>query len=228
MTTELIVVLDMDSRAEALAAVNASGPCQWFKIGAQLFTRLGPEIVKEVQGLGKKVFLDLKYHDIPNTVAHAARAAADLGAGLITIHASGGCAMIEAARKAVEGTATRILAVTVLTSISHQVLNEEIGFSGTPEETVKRLAAQAVNAGAHGIVCSPLELNITRQVLGPEPLIVTPGVRPEWASRDDQARVMTPREAARAGASMVVVGRPILKHPFPAEAVSLILEELNS
>ncbi|HNZ47299.1 MAG TPA: orotidine-5'-phosphate decarboxylase [Candidatus Hydrogenedentes bacterium] len=228
MATELIVVLDMDSRAEALSAVHACGDCKWFKIGAQLFTRLGPDIVKEVQQLGKNVFLDLKYHDIPNTVGHAARAAADLGAGLITVHASGGCAMIEAARTAVEGTATRILAVTVLTSINASVLCEEVGFSETPEEAVRRLASQAVKAGAHGIVCSPLELGITREVLGAEPLIVTPGVRPEWASRDDQARVMTPRAAAQAGASMVVVGRPILKHPYPSEAVSLILEELNS
>ncbi|HOH28757.1 MAG TPA: orotidine 5'-phosphate decarboxylase, partial [Candidatus Hydrogenedentes bacterium] len=122
MPTELIIVLDMDTREEALAAVNACHTCQWFKIGAQLFTRLGPEIVREVQGLGKRVFLDLKYHDIPNTVAHAAKAAADLGAGLMTLHASGGRAMIETARKAVEGSNTRILAVTVLTSISDAVL----------------------------------------------------------------------------------------------------------
>lgn len=227
MTTELIVVLDMDTREEALAAVAAAGPCRWFKIGAQLFTRLGPDIVREVQGMGKNVFLDLKYHDIPNTVAHAAKAAADLGAGLMTLHATGGRAMIEAARKAVEGSTTRILAVTVLTSVSEAVLRNEIGICETPQAAVTRLAVQAVDAGAHGIVCSPLEITALRKALGGDPLIVTPGVRPEWASKDDQARVMTPREAARAGASMVVVGRPILKHPNPAEAVSLIMEELN-
>ena len=227
MTTELIVVLDMDTREEALAAVAASRPCRWFKIGAQLFTRLGPDIVREVRDMGKNVFLDLKYHDIPNTVAHAAKAAADLGAGLMTLHATGGRAMIEAARKAVDGSDTRILAVTVLTSVSETVLRDEIGISETPEDAVRRLAVQAVDAGAHGIVCSPLEIVALREELGGNPLIVTPGVRPEWASKDDQARVMTPREATRAGASMVVVGRPILKHPDPAEAVALIQEELN-
>lgn len=228
MPTELIVVLDMDTREEALAAVNACDACQWFKIGAQLFTRRGPDIVREVQGLGKHVFLDLKYHDIPNTVAHAAKAAADLGAGLMTLHASGGRAMIEAARKAVKGSDTRILAVTVLTSISDTVLREEVGMPESAEEAVRRLAVQAVDAGAHGIVCSPREIRPLRTALGSEPLIVTPGVRPAWAAKDDQARVMTPAEAARAGASMVVVGRPILKHKNPAEAAALILKELNT
>ncbi len=228
MTTELIVVLDMDSRAEALAAVSACGGCRWFKIGAQLFTRLGPDIVREVRDLGKQVFLDLKYHDIPNTVAHAARAAADLGAGLMTLHASGGRAMIEAARKAVEGSDTRILAVTILTSLSDAALREEVGMPESCEAAVRRLAAQAVDAGAHGVVCSPREIVALRDVLGASPLIVTPGVRPAWADKDDQARVMTPREAALAGASMVVVGRPILKHSNPAEAADSIIKELNT
>lgn len=226
MPTELIVVLDMDTRDEALVSVRACGACQWFKIGAQLFTRCGPDMVREVQGLGKRVFLDLKYHDIPNTVAHAAKAAADLGAGLMTLHASGGRAMIEAARNAVEGSDTRILAVTVLTSISDAVLRKEVGMPESAEDAVRRLAVQAVQAGAHGVVCSPREIGVLRETLGNGPLIVTPGVRPAWASKDDQARVMTPREAALAGASMVVVGRPILKHPEPAEAAALIMKEL--
>ncbi len=228
MTTELIVVLDMDTRDAALSAVRACNACNWFKIGAQLFTRLGPPIVREIQDAGKQVFLDLKYHDIPNTVAHAAQAAADLGAGLFTLHASGGRAMIEAARKAVEGSDTRILAVTVLTSMSEQVLREELGVPETPERAVLRLATIAVASGAHGIVCSPREIRILRDALGNEPLIVTPGVRPAWAAKDDQERIMTPGEAARAGASMVVVGRPILKHPDPSRAAAMILEEMNS
>ncbi len=228
MPTELIIVLDMDTREEALAAVEACGACQWFKIGAQLFTRCGPAIVRDVQGLGKRVFLDLKYHDIPNTVAHAAKAAADLGVGLMTLHASGGRAMIEAARKAVEGSNTRILAVTVLTSISNAVLRNEVGIPESAEEAVRRLAVQAVDAGAHGVVCSPHEIQPLRAAMGGDPLIVTPGVRPNWASMDDQVRVMTPREAALAGASLVVVGRPILKHKNPAEAAALILKELNT
>lgn len=227
MKTELIVVLDMDTRKEALAAVSACSSCDWFKIGAQLFTRLGPSIVEEVQKKGKRVFLDLKYHDIPNTVAHAAKGAADLGVDLFTLHASGGHAMIEAARVAVEGTPTRILAVTVLTSLNESALRNELGLSETPEQAVCRLAKLAIDAGAHGIVCSPRELVTLRKTLGMEPLIVTPGVRPDWAALDDQKRVMTPREAALAGASMVVVGRPILKHPNPEQAAEMIIKEME-
>lgn len=225
--TELIVVLDMDTRDEALRTIDVCGDCHWYKIGSQLFTRCGPELVREVSALGKNVFLDLKFHDIPNTVAHGAKAAADLGAGLFTIHASGGRKMIAAARKAVEGTPTRILAVTVLTSLSDTELREEVGFQESAAEAVQRLARQAVEAGAHGIVCSPLEIALVREAVGPEAVIVTPGIRPAWASQDDQTRVLTPREAAQAGATMIVVGRPILKHSNPAEAVRLIQEELS-
>ncbi len=228
MNTELIVVLDVDTRDEALGIVSACGGCRWFKIGSQLFTRCGPSIVKDVQALGKQVFLDLKFHDIPNTVGHAAAAAADLGAGLITLHASGARKMIEAARKAVEGSATRILAVTVLTSLSDAMLRDEVGVPGTSAEVVPRWAKLAVESGAHGIVCSPLEIALVRDVVGAEPLVVTPGIRPAWAGKDDQSRIMTPREAAKAGASMIVVGRPILAHANPAEAVELIRKELQS
>ena len=224
--TELIVVLDMDTRDDALRTIGACGDCRWFKIGSQLFTRCGPDLVREVIATGKHVFLDLKFHDIPNTVAHGAKAAADLGAGLFTVHASGGRKMIAAARKAVEGTPARILAVTVLTSLSDAELREEVGFHESAAEAVQRLARQAVEAGAHGIVCSPLEIALVRAAIGPEALIVTPGIRPAWASQDDQTRVLTPREAAQAGSTMIVVGRPILKHPNPAEAVRLIQEEL--
>ena len=227
MSTELIAVLDVDTREEALDTVQACGACAWFKIGAQLFTRCGPAIVQEVQGLGKQVFLDLKYHDIPNTVGHAAAAAADLGVGLFTLHASGGRKMIEAARAQVEGTATRILAVTILTSFSDEALREEVGLQETAAQAVPRLARQAVEAGAHGIVCSPLEIELVREAVGPEPLVVTPGIRPAWASKNDQARIMTPTQAREAGASMIVVGRPILNHPDPAEAVGLIMKELS-
>lgn len=226
MKTELIVVLDVDTRDEALSVVNACGTCRWFKIGSQLFTRCGPPVVREVQAAGKQVFLDLKFHDIPNTVAHAAKAAADLGVGLITLHASGGRAMIEAARKAVEGTSTKILAVTVLTSMTDAVLREEIGVNGSAAEVVPRWASLAVESGAHGIVCSPHEIATVRAAVGADALVVTPGIRPAWSSKDDQARIMTPEQAARAGASMIVVGRPILAHANPAEAVALIEKEL--
>jgi orotidine-5'-phosphate decarboxylase len=225
--TELIVVLDVDTQEEALRTVSTCGTCRWFKIGAQLFTRCGPAIVKQVQAAGKQVFLDLKFHDIPNTVAHAAAAAADLGAGLFTLHASGGRSMIEAARKAVDTTSTRILAVTVLTSLTDHMLQHEIGVPGTAADIVPRWAKMAVEAGAHGIVCSPHEIQLVRRAVGPDPLIVTPGIRPAWAGKDDQARIMTPRQAAEAGASMIVVGRPILAHADPAQAVHLIQKELS-
>ncbi len=227
MKTELIAVLDVNTREEALGIVRACGACEWFKIGSQLFTRCGPPIVQEVQALGKKVFLDLKYHDIPNTVASAAKAATALGAGFFTIHASGGKKMIEAAREAVEGTETRILAVTVLTSLSDEMLQNEIGIPETAEQTVPRFAKLAVDSGAHGIVCSPLEIGLVRAAIGPGTAIVTPGIRPAWASKDDQSRIMTPRQAAGAGANYIVVGRPILKHDDPAQAVDMIIEELE-
>jgi len=225
---ELIVGLDLDNRNAALAAVEACGICSWFKVGFQLFTREGPAIVRDIRALGKNVFLDLKFHDIPNTVAQGARAAADLGAGLCTAHASGGRKMMEAARRAVEGTSTQILAVTILTSLSDGMLRDEVGLPETAAEAVPRLAQMAISAGAHGVVCSPQEIGAVRQAVGPEPLIVTPGVRQVWAPKDDQARVMTPRDAALAGANMIVVVRPILKHPHPEEAVQRILEELDT
>lgn len=227
MPTELITALDVDSREAALETVAACGPCQWFKIGSQLFTCCGPDIVQAVKEMGKKVFLDLKFHDIPNTVAQAARAAVGLGASMITVHACGGRKMITAAREAVEGSVTRVLAVTILTSLSDDELRGDIGLSESAAEAVPRYARMALDAGAHGIVASPQEIAVLRVVIGNEPLIVTPGIRPAWAARDDQARIMTPRQAAEAGANFVVVGRPILTHPDPADAVIKLLQELT-
>lgn len=224
---ELIVVLDVDSTREALQIVDLCEGCVWFKVGSQLFTREGPAVVRQVVGKGRKVMLDLKFHDIPNTVSATVRAAADLGASLATLHAVGGRRMIAAARKAVEGTDLRLLAVTVLTSLTAEELREEVGLQEAPADAVIRLAQQSVLAGAHGIVCSPREASIVRKTIGPDAQVVTPGVRPVWAEIGDQRRVMTPREAVEAGASMVVVGRPILEHPNPAEAVRLILEEMH-
>lgn len=227
MKTELIVVLDVDTQEDALRTVAACGECRFYKIGSQLFTRCGPGIVREIQSMGKSVFLDLKFHDIPNTVAKAAKAAADLGVSLFTLHSAGGRRMIEAAREAVEGSQTRILAVTILTSLSDEMLREEIGLRETTGEAVLRLAKMATESGAHGVVTSPHEIRAVRAAIGSDGLIVTPGIRPAWASsKDDQVRITTPREAAEAGASFVVVGRPILKHENPAEAVKLVLGEL--
>ena len=228
MRTELIVVLDVDTREDALRAVDACGECPFFKVGSQLFTRCGPAIVREIMDLGKKVFLDLKYHDIPNTVAKAAKAAADLGVSLFTLHASGGRRMIEAARQAVENTETRILAVTVLTSLSDEMIKTELGLQETVPQAVCRLAKMAIESGAHGVVSSPQEIVAIRETFGLKPLIVTPGIRPAYSTvKDDQVRITTPKQAADDGANYIVVGRPILKHDNPAEAVRMILEELG-
>ena len=228
MRTELIVGLDVDTREEALQAVEACGECQFFKVGSQLFTRCGPEIVREILGLGKKVFLDLKWHDIPNTVARAAKSAADLGVSLATLHAMGGRRMIEAAREAVEGSETKLLGVTVLTSLSDEMLKTEVGLPETTTQAVSRLAKLAVDSGAHGVVSSAQEIVQVREAVGLKPLVVTPGIRPAWSTKDDQVRITTPRQAAEAGANYIVVVRPILKHENPSEAVRLILEELTS
>lgn len=227
MSTELIVVLDVDSAEEARDIVAKTEGCDWYKVGSQLFTRMGPSIVEELNAAGKNIMLDLKFHDIPNTVAKSCKAAADLGVGMFTLHASGAHKMISAAREAVEGTESKILAVTVLTSLNETELREEIGIAESPDHAVPRLAKMAVEAGAHGIVCSPLEIERVREAIGPDALIVTPGIRPAWASKDDQQRIMTPGEAAAAGSNFIVVGRPILKHEDPAVAVALIKEELK-
>lgn len=224
---ELIVVLDVDTRAEADTIVRACDGCRWFKVGSQLFTREGPEVVRMLHDAGKSVFLDLKYHDIPNTVAHAVAAACDLNVELLTLHALGGREMIAAARNAVGTTETRLLAVTILTSHGDDALRDELGLDESAAEAVPRLAALSTDAGAHGIVCSPKEIELVRVAAGPEPLIVTPGIRPAWSGNDDQARVMTPSDAVRAGADMLVIGRPILKHKNPGEAVRRIHEEMQ-
>ncbi len=226
MATELIVGLDIDRAERAQEILEACPSCRWFKVGSQLFTRTGPDIVRLVAAAGRRVMLDLKFHDIPNTVHEAVRAAADLGADLVTIHASGGRSMVQAARDAATGTDTRILAVTILTSLSEDALRDEVGMAESPASAVRRLAGLAVASGADGVVCSPREIGVVREAIGADKIIVTPGVRPGWASSDDQRRTMTPCEAARAGADYVVVARPVLQHADPAEAVRMIQEDL--
>ena len=226
MGTGLIVPLDVDTIDAARDAVQRCGPVPVFKVGFQLFTRAGADAVAMVRDAGKDVFLDLKLYDIPNTVEKGAAAAADLDVLLTTVHASGGADMIAAARKAVEGSKTNILAVTVLTSFSDAAWQRVSNSGESAADAVVRLAAMSFEAGAHGIVASPHEAEAIRSALGPDALIVTPGVRPAWAGADDQARVMTPHEAAEAGADYIVCGRPILKHADPAEAARLVLKEL--
>jgi len=185
--------------------------------------------VEAVQQRGGQVFLDLKLHDIPNTVAGAAREAAKMGAVMCTLHASGGRAMLQAAKEAVtqSGSAMRLLAVTILTSLDPHGYEEAIGSGLGLQAHVIRLASLAREAGMDGIVASTHEIAPLRAALGPSMSIVTPGVRPEWAPADDQLRVMTPREAALAGADYLVIGRPITTAPDPAAAARRVLDELR-
>ena len=200
----------------------------FYKVGKELFTAAGPAIVRELVGDGKKVFLDLKFHDIPNTVAGAVHSASSLGVSLLTVHASGGSKMLEAAARAAAESASRptILAVTVLTSMTAEDV-EEIGVSGSVESQVLRLAALALNAGCGGIVASAQEASRLRQSLGDAFTLVTPGIRPEGGMAADQARVVTPELAIRAGANYLVVGRPITAADHPKDAAKAILQQIE-
>ncbi|MFW5878790.1 MAG: orotidine-5'-phosphate decarboxylase [Myxococcota bacterium] len=230
----LIVALDTPDLDEARSlARTLRGEVGLLKVGLELFTSAGPEAVTVIRKLGLPVFLDLKLHDIPNTVGAAARQAGRLGAAMLTVHASGGVPMIEAA---VEGagrgageegfTPPCILAVTVLTSLDSTAL-AQIGILEEPAAAVARLARLAVGAGAGGLVCSPKEASLVRAAVGSKPLIVTPGIRPLGAAPGDQARVATPAAAVAAGADFLVVGRPIREAPDPAAAAASIAAELS-
>jgi orotidine-5'-phosphate decarboxylase len=232
----LIVALDVDTAAhvERLAAA-LEGQVRHFKIGSQLFTAGGPAVVEAVQKRGAEVFLDLKFHDIPNTVAAAAREAARLGVFMFNVHASGGRAMMAAAadgaRAAAQELSIRrplVLAVTVLTSLDREVLEGELGIASPVDAYVLRLAELARDAGLDGTVASPNEIAAIRRSLGPSWTIVTPGVRPAGSAADDQSRVATPQAAAAAGAHYLVVGRPIIAAHDPAKAAGAILAEMGS
>ena len=228
-SSPVIVALDFPSAASALALVERLDPqaCR-LKVGKELFTRAGPALVETLIRRGFELFLDLKFHDIPNTVAAACDAAADLGVWMVNLHASGGPAMMEAARERLEkrgGRRPRLIAVTILTSLGEQEL-AQIGFSGTPKENVLRLAALAARSGLDGVVCSPLEAADLRSRQGPDFLLVTPGVRPAGAALNDQKRVMTPAEAMAAGADYLVVGRPITAAEDPLAALQAINRSL--
>jgi orotidine-5'-phosphate decarboxylase len=224
----LIVALDVPDRDSALQLVERLGPAvSFYKVGLQLFTRCGPAIVEAIKAAGAKVFLDLKFHDIPNTVRHSVDSACALGVDMLTIHLSGGGAMIQAAVKAADAVncGTLILGVTVLTSSNRETLRE-IGSDVPVEDQVLRLAQLAVENGVTGIVASPLEVTLLRQLFGGGLTIVTPGVRPEWAAANDQHRTMTPKAAMRAGANFLVIGRPITAQANPRQAAERILGEL--
>jgi orotidine-5'-phosphate decarboxylase len=230
--SEIIVALDLPTGEEALSLVGRLGEdVAWYKVGSPLFTRAGPPLVARLRELGKDVFLDLKYHDIPSTVASAVAAAAELGAGLLTVHASGGEAMLRAARSAADAygyAAPRLLGVTLLTSFTasdvEQVWNKNIL---SVRDEVVRLAGLAADAGLDGIVTSPLEAEALRRRHGASFIIVTPGIRAADDMVGDQARIATAADASRAGADFLVIGRPVLAAPDPVAAVAAIRRDID-
>jgi orotidine-5'-phosphate decarboxylase len=224
----IIVALDTDSPDHALSVVKAlAGHVGMFKVGMELFPRGGPDLVRKICDEGADVFLDLKFHDIPNTVAGAVRSAAALGARFTTVHASGGRQMLASAAKAAFGTATTILAVTVLTSLDESDLSE-IGVPSSPADTVLRLARLAMREGIEGYVCSAREVSAVRGLVGNSAVLVTPGVRLQDEATQDQKRVVTPFDAMRNGADYLVVGRPITKSADPVAAASRFAAEMQS
>jgi orotidine-5'-phosphate decarboxylase len=224
---KIIVALDVPTKVAALDLVDQlREQISFFKIGLQLYTAEGPEIVRAVRATGPKVWLDLKLHDIPNTVARAVESATNLGAHMLTIHLSGGSEMIRAATAARTNNIS-ILGVTVLTSATERTLRE-IGITDRVDDQVLRLAKLGVEADIDGVVASPHEIKILRTEFGDKIKIAVQGIRPSWAEPGDQKRFMTPRQAIEAGADYIGIGRPITTHPNPREAVTKILDELNS
>lgn len=228
--SKIIFALDVNDAAEIdRFAGLLSDRVGMFKVGKELFTATGPEAVKTVQRHGGQVFLDLKYHDIPNTVAKASLEAARLGARFVDMHALGGAEMMHTAATAVRKEfgeqRPRLLAITILTSSTAETLRQ-VGIEDPVDQMVVRLARLAKESGMDGVVASPLEIGLIRAACGPDFLIVTPGVRPSFAAVDDQKRIMSPAEAVRAGADYLVIGRPIAKAADPAEAAQLIVDEI--
>jgi len=226
----IVVALDFDKQADALELVDRLDPslCR-LKIGKEIFTHFGPDFVKQIHAKGFDVFLDLKFHDIPNTVAKAVKAAADLGVWMVNVHASGGTRMMEAARKILEpygDKAPLLIAVTVLTSMSEDDLLD-LGITKSPEEQVNFLAGLAHKAGMDGVVCSAQEASMLRANYEQDFNLVTPGIRTADASSDDQKRIMTPERAVQAGADYLVIGRAITKSSDPIAIIKAIYASLN-
>ena len=224
----VIVALDFPDTSSAMGLLDRLDPAQCrVKIGKEMFTRAGPTFVERVTARGFEIFLDLKYHDIPNTVAAACAAAADMGVWMMNVHASGGRKMMTAAAERLAKVDDRplLIAVTILTSLGQEDI-AEIGYQGTPADNVLRLATLAQDSGLDGVVCSPLEVAPLRTDRAATFLLVTPGVRPAGAATDDQKRVMTPGDAIRAGASYLVVGRPVTGAPDPLASLAAINAEV--
>lgn len=228
-SSPIIVALDYPEANQALAMAERLNPAQVrLKVGKELFTAAGPSLVESLHKLGFDVFLDLKFHDIPNTVAGAIRSAANLGVWMVNVHASGGPRMLEAAANAVAQVKQPPLltAVTVLTSMGAEELRT-LGIDVSPEEQVRRLALLAQASGIEGVVCSAQEASMLRQACGEEFLLVTPGIRPAGSQVDDQTRIMTPPEALKAGVDYMVIGRPITQAADPLAAAEGILQSLQ-
>jgi len=228
-SSPIIVALDFPSEKEALTLVAQLEPerCR-LKVGKELFTRSGPEFVKKLVKQNFDVFLDLKFHDIPNTVARACQAGADLGVWMINVHAMGGRKMLEAAREALptNDSNPKLIAVTVLTSMGADDL-KEIGLNNSPAEQVKHLATLTHDCGLDGVVCSPQEIALLRESLDTSFELITPGIRPEWSVTGDQKRIMTPAQAIQAGGNYLVIGRPITQAEEPMLALEKIENELG-
>jgi orotidine-5'-phosphate decarboxylase len=231
----LILALDVDNDQDAVAIVaELRDSVGMFKVGHQLFTAYGPDIVRRIIGMNGRVFLDLKYHDIPNTVAKASAEAVKLGVSIFNVHALGGIDMMKAAAESAKETAGKhklpgptVLAVTILTSMDEKIMRKELKITRSLQREVAHLARLAQRAGMHGVVASPQEIKMLRRAVRGEFVILTPGVRPVWAEKDDQKRVMTPGEAVRSGADYIVVGRPVLKASDRKAAVKKILEDIT-
>lgn len=227
----VVVALDYPDAGQAHQFVDRlePGSCR-LKVGKELFTRSGPQLVEALQQKGFEVFLDLKFHDIPNTVARACEAAADLGVWMVNVHTLGGAKMMAAARDALErraGQRPLLIGVTILTSMNETDLGE-VGLRGTPAENVERLAGLARSSGLDGVVCSPQESGMLASSLGSDFVLVTPGVRPAGAEVNDQQRIMTPGDAIEAGSHYLVIGRPITQAQDPVQALAAINEELSA
>lgn len=227
---KVIIALDTPDEQKAIELVKLlKHKVSIFKVGLELFCSNGPGIVKKINELGCKVFLDLKFHDIPNTVAGAARAALSTGAFMFNVHASGGYEMMKKVRETVDNSGLSpkplAIAVTVLTSLDEKDL-KDINISKSPMEQVKTLAVLTKESGLDGVVASPREITAIREAVGEDFVIVTPGVRPSWAQAGDQKRIMTPAEALDAGASYIVVGRPVTAAPDPAEALDRLFSDI--
>lgn len=233
LAKKIIVALDVDTEEEALHLTSRLPESEVFKVGLKLFTAKGPSLFGKLQSQNKKVFLDLKLHDIPNTVAGAVRVGTRHGVYMMTLHASGGKEMMERAADAAAEEATKLgferpllVGVTVLTSLKAEQLRT-IGIKADTEEQVLRLAGLAQEGGLDGVVCSPHEIELVKREYGLEFLVVAPGIRPAWAAAQDQKRILTPAQAVSKGADYIVIGRPVIKDPNPRNAFQKILEELS-